>query len=311
MSIKKMDGPLVSIIVITYNSGEYVLETLESAKAQTYRNIELIITDDCSTDNTLNIVGEWVSENRSEFVNVRVLASSFNSGIPSNCNRGLSGSTGEWVKIIAGDDLLLNDCIESNLSFVSERNCHFVFSSLDEFNDSGGDSYFSRSLTNRQNQFIKSKNQLKYFLRDPVFINSPSFFIRKNLFMLTGYYDERFKYIEDQPFIYKVLLSSIPVEFLNKVTVRYRIHKSNLSNGFNPILLEDFARVFEIYRNPLLSNCNLLDLIYKFDYIIFLSKEYFYRNKPWMRVLFRAFNFINVLYYKRFINRLLGYESQS
>ena len=47
--------PLVSIIVITYNSAKFVLETLESAKAQTYQNIELIISDDCSSDNTIEI----------------------------------------------------------------------------------------------------------------------------------------------------------------------------------------------------------------------------------------------------------------
>ena len=50
-----IEQPLVSIIVITYNSSKYVLETLESAKAQTYQNIELIVSDDCSTDNTVEI----------------------------------------------------------------------------------------------------------------------------------------------------------------------------------------------------------------------------------------------------------------
>ena len=49
------NNPLVSINVITYNSSKFVLETLESAKAQTYQNIELIVSDDCSTDNTVEI----------------------------------------------------------------------------------------------------------------------------------------------------------------------------------------------------------------------------------------------------------------
>jgi alpha-1,3-rhamnosyltransferase len=268
----------------------------------------VIVVDDCSTDNTVNIVREWVSGNTSEFKNVRVLVSSINSGIPANCNRGLLASTGEWVKIIAGDDLLLNDCIESNLSFVSDRKCLFVFSLLDEINESGGRNYFSRSLINRQQRFISCNNQLKFYLRDPVFINSPSFFVHRSLYLLTGYFDEKFKYVEDQPFIYKLLLNSIRIEFLNKVTVRYRIHQANLSNGFNPVLSEDFARIFKIFRKPMLSNYNLLDLLYKFDYMIFLSKEYYFRDKPWMKMLFSGANMINPLYHIRSLKRLLKYE---
>ena len=52
--------PLVSVPVITYNSAKFVLETLESIKAQTYQNIELVISDDCSTDNTVQICRDWV-----------------------------------------------------------------------------------------------------------------------------------------------------------------------------------------------------------------------------------------------------------
>ena len=64
---------MVSIIVITYNSAKYVLETLESARAQTYQNIELIISDDGSQDNTVEMCKDWLSENNKCFVSTELL----------------------------------------------------------------------------------------------------------------------------------------------------------------------------------------------------------------------------------------------
>lgn len=57
-----MYNPLVSVIVITYNSAKYVLETLESIRVQSYQNIELIISDDCSKDNTIDICRNWIGK---------------------------------------------------------------------------------------------------------------------------------------------------------------------------------------------------------------------------------------------------------
>lgn len=65
--------PLVSIVVTTYNSSKYVLETLESVKAQTYKNIELIISDDYSLDNTVEICKKWITENSDRFVNTKII----------------------------------------------------------------------------------------------------------------------------------------------------------------------------------------------------------------------------------------------
>ena len=62
--------PLVSVIVITYNSSDFVIEALESIKAQTYTSIELIITDDCSSDRTVDICMNWIEQNRTFFANV-------------------------------------------------------------------------------------------------------------------------------------------------------------------------------------------------------------------------------------------------
>ena len=99
--------PLVSIIVITYNSSKYVLETLESAKAQTYQNIELIVSDDCSIDNTVEICKEWIEKDKERFVRTELITAEKNTGIPANCNRGVKAAQGEWVKLIAGDDMII------------------------------------------------------------------------------------------------------------------------------------------------------------------------------------------------------------
>mgnify|MGYP000958323009 FL=1 len=72
MSNTDVNNPLVSIIVVTYNSSLFVRETLESAKRQSYNNIELIITDDASTDDTVKVCREWIANNKNRFVRVEL-----------------------------------------------------------------------------------------------------------------------------------------------------------------------------------------------------------------------------------------------
>ena len=73
MRMKK--EPLVSILVVTYNSSEYIIETLNSCYSQEYKNIELIISDDKSSDNTVEICEEWLTLNASRFYNTCLLVS--------------------------------------------------------------------------------------------------------------------------------------------------------------------------------------------------------------------------------------------
>ncbi|MBH2024900.1 MAG: glycosyltransferase, partial [Flavobacteriales bacterium] len=82
-------NPLVSVVVITYNSSKYVMETLESVKAQTYENIELIISDDGSTDHTIEMCRVWLAQNNNRFPKTKLLTVEENTGIPANCNRGV------------------------------------------------------------------------------------------------------------------------------------------------------------------------------------------------------------------------------
>ena len=61
-------GMLISIMIVSYNSQDTILETLASTLVQSYKNIELIITDDCSSDNTARIVKEWIKKNKNMFI---------------------------------------------------------------------------------------------------------------------------------------------------------------------------------------------------------------------------------------------------
>ena len=74
-------NPLVSVVVVTYNDSAFIIETLESIKKQTYSNIELIVSDDGSNDDTVKLVKEWVRFNSYSFVSCKVMEVTNNSSL--------------------------------------------------------------------------------------------------------------------------------------------------------------------------------------------------------------------------------------
>ena len=200
MKVKKFndfqEDPLVSIIVITYNSSKYVLETLESAKNQTYPNVELIISDDCSTDDTVKICQEWLKINTVIFKKTQLIVTPENLGIPGNCNRGLKHSEGKWIKIIAGDDILLPNCLSSYMDFVKEKKCNFIFSFpeiiLEEGNEA--DRIKKENAFQIGNSFFykRAQSQFLHLLTQGLPMSASTFFFNKEEIQKVGAFDNRF-----------------------------------------------------------------------------------------------------------------------
>ena len=71
-------SPLVTVVVITYNSSKYVIETLDSIYNQTYTNLELIISDDCSKDDTIKICEDWLKKNGNRFYHTEIITTEIN-----------------------------------------------------------------------------------------------------------------------------------------------------------------------------------------------------------------------------------------
>lgn len=106
-------GPLVSVIMAVYNGAAYLAEAIESALNQTYSNIELIIVNDCSSDESVSIVTRYLSDGR-----ITLLHNERNSGVAASRNRALEHAKGEYITFLDQDDIWLPRKLEIQVSVI-------------------------------------------------------------------------------------------------------------------------------------------------------------------------------------------------
>ncbi len=116
-----MNNNLISVIMPSYNTGKYISESIKSVLAQTYENWELIIVDDCSTDDTESVVKSF------EDPRIIYIRNEKNSGAAVSRNRALQEAKGKWIAFLDSDDLWLPQKLELQLNFMRENNYAFTF----------------------------------------------------------------------------------------------------------------------------------------------------------------------------------------
>lgn len=220
-----MEQPLVSVPVITYNSSKTVLETLDSIKAQTYQNIELIVSDDCSTDNTVEVCQKWIEQNRDRFVRTELLTVDENTGVAGNNNRAAKACQGEWVKSIAGDDILMPNCIQDCMDYVTEHpETIYLFGRQRVFGAEDQrcqeiDKWFDYSFF-----ILPQKQQLHRLLFEGNCIPAATVFYNYERAKQLGIReDERIPLLEDWPKWINLLQAGVKLHFIDKVLVKYRV----------------------------------------------------------------------------------------
>lgn len=264
--VEKIQEPLVSIVVITYNSAQFVKETLESIYNQTYQKIELIISDDGSQDDSVKICKEWVKKHKYRFIRTKVVTIEENTGIPANCNRGLKNTSCDWVKIIAGDDALMAECIKDNIDHVQNNpEMNVLLSSVEKYNEVfNEENFISRIPTSTSldfyNEHINADEQYNLLLSMDRVMTTPTNFIRKKVILEVGYYDERFRLIEDYPMWLKLTKAGHKLNFMDKVTVKHRVHANSTNNIINVYILKP-----AYFRNEVLRKELVYPNIHKFD----------------------------------------------
>lgn len=266
-------NPLVSVGVLTYNSAKTVFETLESIKAQTYENIELIISDDASKDNTVEVCKKWIEENRDRFVRCEFLTVPENTGIPANANRRLMASNGVWSKGIAADDILAHDCLENFINYTKENpEAKIIFAKMQRFNEVFKEENF-RDITDANAKYFcetyKTPKEQYNALLLRMYCSPVTMFA--NLKVLKEIkYDESFKTIEDYPMWLRLTKAGVKFSYMDKIAAYYRLSQSSISaNSFSSLQkrmkfvlsTKNFKKAY-IYPNLPLSKRMKLRLTY-------------------------------------------------
>lgn len=237
-----MMPPLVSVPVITYNSSKFVIETLESIKNQTYQNIELIVSDDGSTDNTVELCKDWIERNQSRFSSVELLTVEHNTGIPANCNRGEMAAKGVFVKTIAGDDYLSSDYLERVVQyFETHDDFGAVFTNSILVYEDCNKKEVSEDVSGfRCGEIFDDLFLLKYWPK------APSWIFRKSVLEKIGYNDESI-WVEDYLKILKIA-KKWKIGWVDEYLTYYRLHGDN-SGGQSIRLLESQMKTIDHFKD--------------------------------------------------------------
>src|SRR5574344_2088430 len=152
--------PLVSFVVTSYNYENFITKTLESIKNQTYKNFEIIVVDDKSTDNSVNIIKDFISNNQD--LKIILYEHEQNEGQLRAIQTGLKHSNGQFISFIDSDDVITKDYATAHIKVHMATNVAFTSSQITEIdeNDEIHTLHSPSSPQNKQCADIKNLNEL-------------------------------------------------------------------------------------------------------------------------------------------------------
>lgn len=121
----------VSIIMPNYNCGKFLGETINSVIDQTYKNWELLIVDDCSTDNSVEVIKSFCEKDE----RVKLFVNEQNSGAAASRNRAMREASGKWIAFLDSDDLWLEEKLEKQLRFMAENGYSFSYTAYEHIDE--------------------------------------------------------------------------------------------------------------------------------------------------------------------------------
>jgi glycosyltransferase involved in cell wall biosynthesis len=233
---------LVSVFSVTYNQQEFIRESIESVLDQDYDNLEIVIGDDCSQDNTWPIVQEY---QRNHPDKIKAFRNEQNLGITGNCNEVLKRCTGKYIAFIAGDDVWLPEKISKQVE-VMEGNQSVVlcYHDIEVFNSEDGKTlHFCNHGPSSSPPITGDTEKVarEVIEQGTSFLHAVSVMARRDSIPATGF-DQRVPVASDWLMWIEILAAGGPkrkVEYIPDVLTRYRRHGSNvtlLQNRVDPLV---------------------------------------------------------------------------
>lgn len=266
-----MKNHLISVIIPTYNRAHYICEAIDSALAQTYKNIEIIVVDDGSTDNTKDIIHQLYNSKVTYILQK-------NAGPSSARNNGIKHSKGDLIAFLDSDDVWLPEKLEKQVKLIDQSHdiglvaCGIY--KIDSDKNIVGNPVINRNY-NSKRSFLK-----ELMIHNIITGGGSNSLIRRECFERVGLFDENLWIGEDWN-LWLRIAKQYEVRFVEEPLIKYRIHGNNLH--------KDLTKAEDSMKKNVLRNTNKYQLITR-------RKAYSYIY------IDMAHEYIDIEYRKAFIN---------
>lgn len=237
--------PKISIIIPIYNVSQYIVKCLDSVLGQTYNNIELILVDDCGTDDSMAIVYDYLSSHA--FVDVHIISHKKNRGLSAARNSGIVKASGEYVYFLDSDDYISLDCIEALVKPLQKKKYDVVIGNYESSNCG----YSDLRLLNVE---LLGQHILEAYANGLWYVMAWNKLCRKD-FILENYLTFEEGYLhEDVIWSFKLACKAQSMYIVDKVTYHYLIRNSSIMTSMSierdvTVYLKAFVKIIEFVEN--------------------------------------------------------------
>lgn len=207
-----MKQPLISVIMSTYNEEKYIETSLKSLLNQTFREFEIIIVDDASTDNTKQLIQNLQDER------IHLICNEENQGLTKNLNKALKYVTGKYIARMDGDDIAFPTRFEKQFQYMEK---HLETMLVSCYTKSFGDSDLVFALPD-DSEVLKVRMLVR-----PVYAH-PGFMMRRELIEAGYQYNEEYRTAQDYEFASRVA-EKYKIGLVPEILLLYRVHKKQIS----------------------------------------------------------------------------------
>lgn len=280
----------VSIVLPTYNGAKYIRQSIDSCLNQTYKNIELIIVDDGSTDKTSEIIKSY-NDNR-----IKYIKHEKNIGLPYALNTGFANATGDYLTWISDDNYYAEYAIEKMLSFMKINNCEFVYCDFYRFNDK----------VSTEIHVVKLPKNLNLEINNHI---GPCFLYTEKVKRYIGNYDSDTQLAEDYDYWIRIS-KQFNMYHIDEPLYYFRVHKESLyvSKYYEVKVVDFLVRI----KNNILNEGKVTNL---FINLIVQKKinrlQVIYRKRFLKTIISKIIKLmVTIIFFKQINNILKKYSNQ-
>lgn len=232
-----------TIIVMVYKNLNQVIQTLDSIKKQTYSNYEVIVSDDGSPNYTQEDFDKITEQYKNEFTYFKLINNGINRGTVKHFNSLIKQAKGTIICPLSSGDQFYNENSLQEIMNAFDQEDELIYTSKRMIKKENSIEYYPSlyqvSLLDQSNHFFE------YIMKYGNFVSGASTYYKKDIFDKYGFFDEKYRLLEDYPFYAKLALNNEKIGYLDYPTIQYELGGISTASNRNPLLDQDYVTLFK------------------------------------------------------------------